>query len=272
MQLLLWDNLPLENCYKLILQLKFEEVIAETTKIKQLYPNHQNEIKELIDISNFWKDFIDEDLKPKTNINTIFNLWTSYPFPTLFKNLKVKILRWIAENVLKCTSDEEEMFDKLFLQLESHCCHQLNLELTELLISQKPSSFHFLFYKSRAQWNLGKIADAKINLCLACWFNESWKDFSFIKNEELRAIAQQHGIEWLPAFGYALLKLPSIPNENLKKFTCLIEKTYFNAYIWVVKLQESQVQQDKESSLIYRKKIKLHNEALFQLCMKSFIY
>lgn len=272
MQLSLWDHLPLENCYKLISQLKFEEAITEIPKIKYFYPNRLDEIDQLEFISNFWKEFIDEKQNPKTNINTIFNTWISYPFPAFLKSLKVKLLYYIAENFKKSQVVEEEMFHKLFFQLESHCFHQLNLELTEHLITQKTEAHHLIFYKSKALWNCGKIGDAKINLCIACWLNPSWQDFGLIKNEELRNIAQQHGVEWLPAFGYALRQLPSISFETLNKLSNLNEKAYFNAYIWMIKLQESQMQQDNKSILTYRKNIKSLNDLLFKQCMKTFFF
>ncbi len=266
-QLTLWDNIALENGYRSLSNLKFEEALGYFENALKSGTGDMESIRRMIEVCIFWKDRLSEYNKPDSGASGISGLlvtFAGYRFPFDTGELKRSLLIFITREIQKIPDPDEKDIEMLFeLWLESGEYSQAE-DLVIRYIENNPGKYGFYYLLAQAQWNQDNYIEAGNAYARVLLFSPDKYQEKRIESRSLRKLIRLFGPHHAAAFGWIRGILPLISQTGDIKPVDENHQRALSCYSLLREAHQAMLNNDMISCINYRKKLKSANVELYE--------
>jgi tetratricopeptide (TPR) repeat protein len=264
-QLSLWENVALENGYRRLAILNFEEAISQFNEALK-GPGEKTTIQKTIETAQFWQGRIKPSTKSLSSdgIKNLLKEFTAYPFLPQLSRFKEVLLIYITDLIYKEGCKDLHLVKTTFDQLILLKVFQKAEDLILYALEHHPKKHELLYFLAQVQWLKGIQAEANGNYLRALLYYPDVNYFDRIENKQLKALTEIHTPGMVPSFAWVegILSFITLKDE-IKPFNELHEKG-IKCYSLLQKAEETFKKDDIKSSVQCRGELKSIAPDLYQ--------
>lgn len=221
-QISIWDNEPLEEGYRQLSVLNFQEADRNFQEAEKGYVQDTDELQRAIAASRFWQSQM-AGLPPASDgflladrFEALLLAFQQYPFTATLKSFKNALLHYIVKLLYQADDWKEyhlfTLFD-LLLELREYSRAE---ELIQRGMALFPENLSLLCLHSQVLWHSRNIEQSKrINIQLLL-HHPTAVLINRIEDSSLLTIMEKHGIYLTPVYGWLYKVAPYVPlSDNI---------------------------------------------------------
>ena len=269
----LWDNVALENGYKLLSDLNLKEAIVQFNEALQSPMGDRESIQAVIDACEYWQKRLifppelsatgNHSDHGSHNVSGFLEDYLAYPFDSKMTGFKKNLLGHLTDIFRYNTALDLKSFITIFDLLLNLKMFQKSENFASHYVKQRPEKYFLLYFLAQAQWFNKNKADACGNYARALLYFPDQTLKKRIMHRQLKKMAHVHGLEMAPVFGRLYEILPYVPiNDEIHP----LNQPHQNAilsYHLLQKLSKSMYNNDNKGNIQYRKQLKELAPVLF---------
>lgn len=269
----LWDNVALENGYRLLSELKLKEAIVEFNLAMQSPTGEEDSIASALETCRYWQErlIIDPDTGPADDslpyIQEILEAYLIYPFDSKMKGFKKNVLGHITDVLQTNGLWDPEIFETIFELLLKHEMYQKAEGLASHYVEQRPKDFDLLYFLAQAQCLNRNQSQACRNYARALLFYPDRNLEHRIVHGQLRSLVQTHGLEKAAVYGRLYDILPHLFLEGGPEIRDGRHEHAIQCYELVQKLSDTRYNNEHQANIQYRKQLKEIAPDIFEVYM-----
>lgn len=273
----LWDNVALENGYRLLSDLKLKEAIAEFNLAMQSPIGEEESIAPALETCRYWQERLrdpfdsgtgKDSLRPNDpSIQGILDTFMAYPFDSRMKGFKKNLLGHITDAFqLHCTWDPNQ-FETIFDLLLKHEMFPKAESFASHYVGQRPKDVGLLYFLAQAQCLNSNHSQACHNYARAMIFNPDRNLEHRIVHGQLRSLVRAHGLEKAGVYGRLYDILPHLYLEDGPEIGDGRHEHAIQCYGLVQKLSDTRYNNEYKANIQYRKQLKEMAPDIFEVYM-----
>ncbi len=273
----LWDNVALENGYRLLSDLRLKEAIDEFNLAMKSPIGEEESIASALETCRYWQERLLDPLIPGSDKSSlkpnnpstrgILDSFTAYPFDSKMKGFKNNLLGYITDLFqVQCAWDPnqfETLFD-LLLKLEMYPKAE---SFASHYVEQMPKDIGLLYFLGQAQCLNRNHSQACRNYGRAMLFHPDRNLEHRIVHEGLSSLVQAHGLEKAAVYGRLYDILPYLSLTDGPKIWDERHGHAIQCYELVQKLSDTQYNNEHKANIQYRKQLKEIAPDIFEVYM-----
>jgi hypothetical protein len=266
----LWDNVSLENGYRLFSALALPEAIKEFNGALHLGKEDQEAIHAAIAACKYWQTRIQPSTDTTASAGTgasprsILGDYIQYPFTPKMTAFRKALLRHISDLLRDAGDLDFKTTEIVFDQLLGTRDYEKAKELIAQSIGRHPEAHQLPYLLAQAHWLSGDKPQAGRRYALALLHHPYEAPVNRIEPEGLKEIIQTFGRVKAAAYGWIHDILPLIPVTDDLKVLDEEHRQALESYALLLEVQKSLSGGDKKESIRSRKKLKRKDAVLFE--------
>jgi len=260
----LWDNVALETGFRCLVALKLDEAASQFNEALKSATGNRESIYAGLAACQYWQTRIqqlEELATPPGNTESrsgymteLLEDYTSYPFTPMIRKFKKALLNYFAGQINQTTdmNNLETAFDLLLAVNE----YQKAATFVSEFIMEYPEMYWLLYLLAQAQWLHGNKTEALGNYARALLYYPDTSLENRIESGPLKNLIHLCGLSMAPAFGWARNILPLVVFTDIVKPADKQHEHAIKSYQLMQQAEESLKNNDKASSIHFRKQLK----------------
>lgn len=254
-QLSIWDNSLLEQGYRSLSALRFSEAALQFREALKA-SNDRKTLEEALAACEFWRLKIPVQPNTQTDAGLIVQDFVRYPFSGSLLGLRRALLLHIAETAGNTKQISLPLLETIFDLLLALPDLPAAMQLVRQAISWYPGEKYLLYSLGQVLWRNNNKSEAKVNYIRACLLHPDGRYCKRIEIEAAKIPARQHGVAWIPAYGWIHGFLPLISLPEAVSAVDEVHQQAVDVYRLLYLSEEAARKKDLKSCIRCRKEIK----------------
>lgn len=273
-QISIWDNEPLEEGYRQLSLLNFQEADRNFHEAAHGYAADTDELQSALIASRFWQSQM-EDIHPTSDdfrladhLEVLLLAFQQYPFTTALKSFRKALSQYIVSLFYQTDKWKERHLFTLFNLLLEHQEYSRAEDLIQRGMALFPENLSLLCLHSQVLWRSRKVEQAKrINIQLflhhpTAVLKNRIEDISFL------TLMDKHGVYMTPAYAWLYNVAPYVPLSNNIIIQNEDHRIALECYRLIHLSDQALSNHDLQESIRCRKKLKRLAPEFYQLYYK----